>query len=501
MKSILRITILLFLILTSLDLYSQITITEINKIEEKVVLKPEPYDSLKNWEYHERLADYKQYIGLKVYLPPFENPKIGSTEKENNFLYTLKPNLINVDSNYNDLKIIKRRYIWSPLKNIWDSLKFDKIYTTIYKPVHYYTTNLLEDNYDGVLSESNVYLAHSTEIGNKYFTILNVIYGSNSKGIIQNSSLYSKKAEIDSVISNILSTEIKKTNKDCLISSIWNNYPKKIHIDFPSTKEFDENTPQNNILYVLRNDLNGDTIYCNDIHRFILVPYFIKQKELFQNKKLIYLGENELGNVTQGEFKSFDTRFIIKSENNDGIEESESKRINVTFGSKWICSDVTLMKAEIENYPSYYRLSDDYKPSYEIIYILKNDKDEQIALVNKGGFIEEQNYIKREAEKKLQKEQLLTKKRQEEQVRNEIKRKNIEKRHLESISLFGQQNGELIAQGKVKIGMTKEMCQYAWGKPLWLNKTTTEKGIFENWFYFLGYSLHFENGSLTRIEE
>jgi hypothetical protein len=39
----------IFLII-SFNIYSQITITEIERNEEKIVSKHEPYDSLKNWE-------------------------------------------------------------------------------------------------------------------------------------------------------------------------------------------------------------------------------------------------------------------------------------------------------------------------------------------------------------------------------------------------------------------------------------------------------------------
>lgn len=49
--------------------------------------------------------------------------------------------------------------------------------------------------------------------------------------------------------------------------------------------------------------------------------------------------------------------------------------------------------------------------------------------------------------------------------------------------------------------MTKDMCKYAWGIPLWTSKTTTENCIYEDWYYWSGYSLHFENGLLKRIEE
>ena len=95
----------------------------------------------------------------------------------------------------------------------------------------------------------------------------------------------------------------------------------------------------------------------------------------------------------------------------------------------------------------------------------------------------------------------MAKRKQEELLKKENERKIIESRRKECISKFGDQNGELIAQGKVKIGMTTEMCKYAWGKPIWTSKTTTSNRVSEDWYYGFISSLHFENGFLKRIEE
>ena len=67
------------------------------------------------------------------------------------------------------------------------------------------------------------------------------------------------------------------------------------------------------------------------------------------------------------------------------------------------------------------------------------------------------------------------------------------------INKYGNEKGKLIANGKVTIGMTKEMCKDAWGTPIDLHKTTTKIGTDEHWYYSWKYSLHFENGLLIRI--
>ena len=58
---------------------------------------------------------------------------------------------------------------------------------------------------------------------------------------------------------------------------------------------------------------------------------------------------------------------------------------------------------------------------------------------------------------------------------------------------------DLIAEGKVRIGMSKEACQLSWGKPKKINKTTGSYGVHEQWVYDSSY-LYFENGKLTSIQ-
>ena len=464
MKSLSRIFLFVFFLFSSFLLYSQITITEVNKIEENVVLKPAPYDSLKNWEGHEMIGDYKQYIGLQLYLPPFDNPQKDVEEngyRVTPFLFSPEPHIIKIDTDIEELKL---------------SSYFNQTYTPVYKP----HLNSGDQKY-----QSKYYFTNSNEIGNSYFTIINVIY------------------------SNVLRSWIKKTNsliKEAdLNSKNQENSPQKIYVDKDYSLAYDEyNSTGNkfNKVFVLRSDLNGDTIYCIKESRFILVPFFVKQKELFQNKKLIYDDrKDDYGSYKYPEFEEFDARYIIKSENDRGIETSNGKKVTITRGSKWICSEVTLMKTHRKKsyYDSYY--DSYYEPTHAIYYILKNDKDEQIALTSIKGFIEEQDYIKREADKKMQKEQLLARQLQEKQAIEENNKIATKKHREECINLFGQQNGEIISQGKVKVGMSKEMCKYAWGTSLWTNKTTTDILVIENWYYGLGYYLHFENGILTRIQE
>jgi hypothetical protein len=64
---------------------------------------------------------------------------------------------------------------------------------------------------------------------------------------------------------------------------------------------------------------------------------------------------------------------------------------------------------------------------------------------------------------------------------------------------FGKETFYIILQGKVKIGMTKEMCRMSWGVPDKINETITSGKKTEQWVYSDNY-LYFDNGKLTAIQ-
>jgi len=451
-------------VLLSFTCFSQITITEIERKEELIVTKPEQYDSLKNWEIQENLNAYKQYIGLQVYLPPFEN--IKQTDNyfrygmKMPFMFSTKPILINIDSNRNYLRLKNKWYQTSANKHAWKTIEYYQIYTPVWKPFHYISNSIME-----------VGVINSSESGNKYYTIIKILYANELKSVFKklDSLLNSKEVEI----STIYDQYIKDLGAD-FDSKFWENNPQKIFVDRPRVLNYD--LPK--IVFVLRDNIGNDTIYCTNIRNFILVPYFVKQKELFQNKSFIYYKGNS--------FEKSDARFLLKKEDDSGKEISTEKTIIIDHGSKWFCSDVTLLK-----------------PTYGIFYILKNEKDDQITLTKNEleDFMEESYYLEQEANRKLQSQQLLEKQKKDELKRKEIKLKAIEKHRTECIDKFGQELGSLIAEGKVKIGMTTEMCEAAWGKPFDKEKETTASRVTDFWFYGWSHSLYFINGILTKINE
>lgn len=73
------------------------------------------------------------------------------------------------------------------------------------------------------------------------------------------------------------------------------------------------------------------------------------------------------------------------------------------------------------------------------------------------------------------------------------------------IQKYGDKDGSMIAAGKVKIGMTKEQCTDAWGKPSDINTTVVSNLVSEQWVYVRSGKktayLYFENGRLTAIQK
>ncbi len=64
---------------------------------------------------------------------------------------------------------------------------------------------------------------------------------------------------------------------------------------------------------------------------------------------------------------------------------------------------------------------------------------------------------------------------------------------------FGKENFNVVLQGKVRIGMTKEMCALSWGQPKKINETLLSGRVSEQWVYNDNY-LYFENGVLTALQ-
>jgi len=240
--------------------------------------------------------------------------------------------------------------------------------------------------------------------------------------------------------------------------------------DYKKLEDLDQNNSNLSLKIMLKNNSNGDTLnwkvkYVRSIGSgpFFLVPYFEKQQKLYQKKSLVAMSEiSDLVDINTGEI------------------------INVKPNEKWDCYDVTFIETKKFEYLKPY-------------YFLRSGSKE-IALYfgyfSDGTFILESEFLRREAEKKKKEEEL------QREILAEQKKQDEERKQFVNrcIAKFGQKSGALIADGKVTIGMSREMCRTAWGEPIDINKTIVRGLTSEQWVYGWGTYLYFDNSVLTAIQ-
>lgn len=447
-KLVVSATFCIFLINMSINrLYSQVTIGKIAKQIDTTFIKPEPYDSLcdfgKSRDKYGRLtslnrADYKQYIGIQFYLPPLTNPNGEKyTKSPKPIVFSTTISTINIDTTNNQVWYVNNNDYFRNISLVKNHVsKYDKIATLIYKPYHYKTTEFK----DGDLSFD---ICNSKEIGDKYYTLINVVQNGD---FIQNYEIIKSKLQ-----------DYSTSNKNVIKCKLGT-----------------ENRFDTDVMFQLRDNISGDTVYCYNLYKFILVPFFVKQKELCENKYFVCTGN---GGAKLTDIKT-------------------NKKVAIEYDTRWRCNEVTLLN-NIEN--------EDIS-NYDLYYVLSNDSGNTIALNRNNWsdnkyFTEESIVLEKEKEKKLKQEDILAK---QQQLKKEAERQEqirIERKRTESINKYGQYLGDIIAQNKVKIGFKQDMCIDAWGIPFSKNKTTTELNVYESWYYIRGSELHFENGILKKIEE
>lgn len=106
-------------------------------------------------------------------------------------------------------------------------------------------------------------------------------------------------------------------------------------------------------------------------------------------------------------------------------------------------------------------------------------------------FSEAYNRVKTEAEREDQQEQQEMEKR----MANEK-----QQRRADLIANYGEEFGNMIADKKIVLGMTKDMCYEAWGNPQDKYNTTTSLGNTSVWVYNYKTSLYFYDGVLKQID-
>lgn len=229
--------------------------------------------------------------------------------------------------------------------------------------------------------------------------------------------------------------------------------------------------PKTHFVLVFKEKITGDTVY------------YIEKCEDSYNNRL-------------NEMRRLDDNFVLMSH----LEKQKAYYVNQQFvsedGNKWLCKQIVVEKG---NYGGirYYFTNEQGNEIAVMEHELKNYKREDVVLAEQKAA--------QEAEIQRQKENLQKEKEwEEQQLQRRLEQQKAEaQRKANLINKYGQSNGELIFNGKVKIGFTPEMCREAWGSNYSVTKTTTTEGTYEMWDYgiFSKRALHFSNGKLIRINE
>lgn len=203
-----------------------------------------------------------------------------------------------------------------------------------------------------------------------------------------------------------------------------------------------ERDADNYLLWYFRDvsDLNKEGNFGYRIDNESYDIYFSLLSSYFVKARQLFVGKNLLARNDKTGFVDINTGEIVQ----------------VNKGSKWRCEELTLI--ELENIPVLVPF-----------YLLTNEAGETIKLP----------------------------------LPPKIRNKDYPTVDFitECIRKYGQQLGTLIAEGKVTLGMSREMCTLAWGEPFRNNRTIVAGTVHEQWVYGWHNYLYFENGKLVAIQD
>lgn len=439
MKKIFLITIMFF---ATISLDAQITIRE-NKIVEKPLLRPQPFDSLSNIRKQNRPIDHKKYIGYKLFfIPESKSYDLKRNDPRNlkliNYLYSdTSTKFSNSTKKVINGGVIKEKVANLDVKNVSLSSvgglfkkkkkrKEKEVITNVYKPKFYSA---------GVYGDDSVgsYATIPDSVCGKYFTILDIT----AKEGTGRDKVYEKLEDIDTNIE-----------------------PRNLYLNIK-----------------LRNDSNNEILYWRPLYSshiqnspFVLIPYFEKLKKTYLNQDLRL--KEQYANMSN--FKNL-------------IDVNTGEVVDIKPNELWTCSDISF----VDSKDSYY-----LKPFY---FLRKDDKEIKLSL--EYGAVE--NHMMLETEyKRLQSEQQKNEELREKELLAEKAKREEQRKYYKAkcIARWGQKMGSLVADGKVVLGMTKKMCNESWGTPIDVNTTIVRGITSEQWVYSLGTYLYFENGKLTAIQ-
>lgn len=213
--------------------------------------------------------------------------------------------------------------------------------------------------------------------------------------------------------------------------------------------------------------------------KWVVLGHYEKMKELYLNKEFIYVGTDDV----------FIDSYGKKA---DGLINLEYDTVskNIPKESVWKCIDVQVKPRkkddgmDLDKRSPIILIFDNPNYGKHYCYLESDQGTPYQTLLNKSlSYICGRFHLKSDYEQVILAERLA---------------KNKRKANL--IRKYGTAIANLIIQGKVRIGMTKQMCLESWGEPDDINTTIGSYGTHEQWVYGNGYYLYFENGKLTNIQ-
>ena len=213
-------------------------------------------------------------------------------------------------------------------------------------------------------------------------------------------------------------------------------------------------------------------------YRWVVLGHYEKIKALYVGKEFVYIDNTKYLDPL------FDKADFLLNLETDAISKVEDKSI-------WKCIDVQVKPRRSND-----RMEKDRRsplvlvvenPQYGKCYCyLENEGGAQYSPISKSEFI--QPLICWKFQLKTTYDRIAA-----------LSKVALQKRKESLTKKFGASNANLIVKGIITIGMTKAMCEEAWGKPDRINTTITSNNTHEQWVYGSSY-VYFDGNRLSAIQ-
>ncbi len=223
----------------------------------------------------------------------------------------------------------------------------------------------------------------------------------------------------------------------------------------------------------------GDLNYREYNFKWVVVGHYEKMKSLYINKEFVYVGTDGLGI----EYSNNKANWLINMETDTIIR-------NIPKESVWTCVGVQVKPRDKDDLS----MISDYRSPIVLIFDNPTFGKSYCYLESQMGG-PYKSYLNETMPLVCGRFQL---KSYYDNVKA-ITAENLAKRKAELTKKYGAANANLIIEGIVRIGMTKEMCEESWGHPYDINKSIGSWGTHEQWVYGNSY-LYFEGNRLTSIQ-